>query len=315
VIIMNRFHMRRNLAASSIGASLAALLWSSAMFAQAPRQFASPEDAVKALIAAVRAGDVAALVDVLGAESKTLLESSDPLTARQNRRVFTIAVGERWHLEDAAPNRKTLVIGNEDWPFPVPLVSESSQWRFDAIAGAEEVIARRIGRNELAAIATVRAYVTAQRRYAEQAHDGNPAGAHASRFASDPGKENGLYWRTTSGKQRSPLGDLVAQAAAEGRTVGGNRGQPSPFNGYYFRILTSQGSAAPGGKKQYVVNGVMSGGFALVAWPAQYDVTGVTTFIVNHDGIVHEKDLGPGTDTAVRKITAYNPDKSWRQVH
>jgi hypothetical protein len=194
VIIMNRFHMRRNLAASSIGASLAALLWSSAMFAQAPRQFASPEDAVKALIAAVRAGDVAALVDVLGAESKTLLESSDPLTARQNRRVFTIAVGERWHLEDAAPNRKTLVIGNEDWPFPVPLVSESSQWRFDAIAGAEEVIARRIGRNELAAIATVRAYVTAQRRYAEQAHDGNPACIGGPHPASSEVR-SAIWWR------------------------------------------------------------------------------------------------------------------------
>ena len=211
------------------------------------RQFASPEEAVKALIAVVKAGNIADLVAILGAEGKELIESSDPATARQNRRVFTVAVGEQWHLEDAAPNRKTLVIGNEGWPFPVPLVKEESGWRFDAAAGSEEVIARRIGRNELAAIATVRAYVTAQRRYAEQAHDGNPAGVHATKFASDPGKENGLYWPATAGQQRSPLGDLVAQAAAEGRAVGGDRSQPSPFHGYYFKILPAQGPAARGG--------------------------------------------------------------------
>ncbi len=238
---------------------------------------------------------------ILGAEGKELIESSDPATARQNQKVFIVAVGEQWHLEDAAPNRKTLVIGNEDWPFPVPLVKEKSGWRFDTAAGMEELIARRIGRNELAAIATVRAYVTAQRHYAEQAHDGNPAGVHAAKFASDPGKENGLYWPTKTGQKRSPLGDLVAQAAAEGRAVGGDRSQPSPFHGYYFKILTAQGSAAPGGTKQYVVKGLMSGGFALVAWPAQYDVTGVMTFVVNQDGIVHENDLGPETDAAARR--------------
>ena len=186
---------------------------------------------------------------IFGAEGKELIESSDPATARQNRRVFTSPCGEQWHLEDAAPNRKTLVIGNEDWPFPVPLVKEESGWRFDTAAGSEEMIARRIGRNELAAIATVHAYVTAQRRYAERAHDGNPAGVHAAKFASDPGKENGLYWPAKAGQQRSPLGDLVAQAAAEGRTVSGDRSQPSPFHGYYFKILTAQGSAARGGAK------------------------------------------------------------------
>ena len=273
-----------------------------------------PEDAVKAFINAAKAGQVADLVEILGAESKDLVESSDPATARQNRRVFIVAVSEQWHLEDAAPNRKTLVIGNEDWPFPVPLVKEESGWRFDTAAGSEEVIARRIGRNELAAIATVRAYLAAQRQYAEQAHDGNPAGVHAAKFASDPGKENGLYWPAKTGQKRSPLGDLVAQAAAEGRAVAGDRSQPSPFHGYYFKILIAQGSAARGGKKQYIVKGLMSGGFALVAWPAQYDVTGVMTFVVNQDGIVHEKDLGPETDAATRKMTVYNPDKSWRQV-
>ena len=293
---------------------IVATTFSTSASGQAARQFASPEEAVKALVNAVKAGNVADLAAILGAGSKELIESSDPATARQNRQVFTVAVREQWHLEDAAPNRKTLVIGNEDWPFPVPLVKEESGWRFDTVAGKEEVIARRIGRNELAAIATVRAYVTAQHRYAEQAHDGNPAGVHATKFASDPGKENGLYWPTKTGQKRSPLGDLVAQAAAEGRAVGGDRSQPSPFHGYYFKILTAQGSAAPGGPKQYMVKGLMSGGFALVAWPAQYDVTGVMTFVTNQDGIVHEKDLGHATDAAARKMTVYNPDASWRQV-
>lgn len=304
----------RSIAVLSACGLIAAAMLSSSASAQAPRVFASPEDAVNALIGTVKSGQVADLVAMFGAEGKELIESSDPATARQNRRVFRVAIAEQWHLEDAAPNRKTLVIGNEQWPFPVPLVKEASGWRFDTAAGAEEIIARRIGRNELAAIATVQTYVTAQKQYAAAAHDGNPAGAHALKFASDAGKENGLYWPAKAGQQRSPLGDLVAQAAAEGRAASADRSQPSPFHGYYFRILTSQGSAAPGGAKNYVVKGAMTGGFALVAWPAQYDVTGVMTFVVNHDGIVHEKDLGPGTDAAARKMTAYNPDKSWRRV-
>lgn len=295
-------------------ALVAAPSFSSSAAAQAARQFASPEEAVKALIDTVKAGKVDDLVAIFGPEGKELIESSDPATARQNRQVFTVAVAEKWHLEDTTPDSKTLVIGNEDWPFPVPIVKAGTGWHFDTAAGKEEVIARRVGRNELAAIATARAYVTAQLRYAEQGHDGNPPGVHATKFASDPGKENGLYWPVKKGQKRSPLGDLVAQAASEGRAVGGDRSQPSPYNGYYFKILTSQGSAAAGGAKQYVVKGMMSGGFALVAWPAQYDVTGVMTFIVNQDGIVHEKDLGAGTDATARKMTAYNPDSSWRQV-
>ena len=304
----------QGIAARSTCALIVAFAFSGHAGAQAAKEFASPEDAVKAIIGAVKAGSVDELVAILGADGKDLVESSDPVTARQNRRVFAVAIREQWHLEDMPPNHKTLVIGNEGWPFPVPLVKEGSGWRFDTAAGKEEVIARRIGRNELAAIAAVRAYLTAQRQYAEQAHDGNPAGVHAAKFASDPGKENGLYWPTKAGQKRSPLGDLVAQAAADGRTVSGDRSQPSPFYGYYFKILTSQGAAAKGGKKQYVVKGLMSGGYALVAWPARYDVTGVMTFVVNQDGSVHEKDLGDGTDAAARKMTAYNPDKSWRPV-
>jgi hypothetical protein len=278
------------------------------------RTFATPEDAVKALIDATKKGDLDALIALFGPEAKELVDSADPATARQNRQVFAVAVAEKWHLEDGANNRKTLVIGNEDWPFPVPIMKDSTGWRFDTAAGKEEVIARRIGRNELGAIASSRAYVTAQRRYAAQGHDGKPAGIYATKFQSDPGKENGLYWPTSRGQKPSPLGDLVAEAALEGRPVGGANPPPSPLHGYYFRILTAQGAGAPSGAKSYVIKGDMTGGFALVAWPAQYNVTGVMTFIVGDDGIVREKDLGPETDAVARRMTTYNPDASWHPV-
>jgi len=283
--------------------------------AQAGRTFPSAEDAVKSLIAAAKKSDVDAVLAIFGPDGKDLLASSDPETARKNRQVFVVAAAEQWHLtSDADANKKTLVIGNEQWPFPVPLVKEASGWRFDTAAGKEEVIARRIGRNELAAIDTVRAYVSAQRRYAAEGHDGNRPGAYATKFQSDPGKQNGLYWPAAKGQKLSPLGDLVAQAAAEGRALAGDRSQPSPLHGYSFKILTAQGAAASGGAKQYIVNGTMSGGFALVAWPAQYDASGVMTFIVNQDGIVREKDLGPASDATARQMQIYNPDASWREV-
>ena len=273
------------------------------------RTFASPEDAVKALVEAVKAGNLDQLRSIFGPEGQELFASSDPATARENREVFTVAAGEQWRLADEGPTTKMLAVGNEDWPFPVPLVKEAAGWRFDTAAGKEEVLARRIGRNELSTIETVRAYVTAQRRYAQQGHDGKPAGLYAMKLRSDPGKENGLYWPTTKGQKLSPLGDLVAQAAQEGRSIAG--APPMPFHGYYYKGLTAQGAAAPGGAKNYLVKGELSGGFAAIAWPAQYDATGVMTFLVNQDGIVLQKDLGPGTDAAARKITSYNPDASW----
>jgi hypothetical protein len=259
------------------------------------RTFTAPHDAVQALIAAVKAGNLDELKAIFGPDSEALIASSDPATGRRNREVFSIAVGEQWRLVDDSPNRKTLVIGNEEWPFPVPIVKDTSGWRFDTAAGKEEVIARRIGRNELEVIQTCLAYVTAQQRYAKEGHDGKAAGAYATKFNSDSGKENGLYWPAGQGQKRSPLGDLVAQAAEEGSPVGANREQPTPFHGYYFKILPSPG------------------GFALVAWPAQYDVTGVMTFVVDQDGIVREKDLGAGTDATARHMTSANPDASWRR--
>jgi len=309
--------MRRRLSARVFACAWLALLASSAGAAAqtaTQRAFGAPEDAVKALADTVKAGNVDELLAIFGPEGRELATSSDPAAARMNRQVFAVAFREQWHLEDASANRKTLVVGNEDWPFPVPLVKGADGWRFDTAAGKEEVLARRIGRNELEAIATSRAYVTAQQRYAQQGHDGKPAGLHATKLKSDPGKENGLYWPTTRGQKLSPLGDLVAQAAQEGRPIGAEQPQPTGFHGYYFKILTGQGAAGSGGAKSYIVKGEMSGGFALVAWPAQYDATGIMTFIVNQDGTVRQRDLGPQTDTVARKMTVYNPDASWQPV-
>jgi hypothetical protein len=275
------------------------------------RVFPSPEDAVKALLDTVKKGDVDALLAIFGTDGKDLVASSDPATARMNRQIFAVAAKEQWHLADAEANQKTLVIGNENWPFPVPIVKDANGWRFDSAAGKEEIIARRIGQNELAAIDTAHAYVSAQRRYAADGHDGNPPGAFAMQFQSDAGKQNGLYWPAKHGQKLSPLGDLLAQAAEERRTSGAER---VPLHGYYFKILTAQGSAAKGGAKSYVAKNRMTSGYALIAWPAQYDVSGVMTFIVNQDGIVWQKDLGPQSDELARKVTGYNPDASWQQV-
>jgi Protein of unknown function (DUF2950) len=256
------------------------------------RTFATPEDAVRALTAAVKAGDTSEVIAIFGPDGQALIDTADPANARRNRDIFAAAVAERWHIEPGTGGGRVLVIGNENWPFPVPIVQDGGQWRFDTAAGAEEVLARRIGRNELAAIFICRAYVRAQQLYALHPHDGQPAGRYAVKFQSDPGQHNGLYWPTALGEKRSPLGDLVARAAAEGRPLGQGPG-PTPFHGYYFRILPADG------------------GFGLVAWPADYDRTGVMSFVVNQDGTVREKDLGPATDNAVHAMTAYGPDASW----
>ena len=277
------------------------------------RTFDSPEAAVQALTTAVKSGKIEEVVAIFGPQGQDLIDSSDPATARRSQQVFLAAVRERSHLEDHGRDLRILVIGNEEWPFPIPLVREGSRWHYDTAAGREEILARRIGRNELAVLRVCRTYVDAQRRYAQTAHDGRPAGLFAQKFRSDEGRHDGLYW-PPKGRDLSPLGDLVAEAAAEGYKASQNPQQPSPFHGYYFRILTAQGEAAPGGARSYLQGTDMGGGFALVAWPAQYDATGVMTFIVNQDGIIHERDLGPDTEATVRSLRAYNPDGSWRMV-
>jgi hypothetical protein len=209
--------------------------------------------------------------------------------------VFAVAAKQAWRLTDEGPDRKTLVIGHEEWPFPIPLAAVSGRWRFDTAAGKEEVLARRIGRNELSVIRICHRYVAAQQAYAKLPHDGQPAGRYATAFMSEPGRQNGLYWPAKKGEPRSPLGDLMARAADEGRALGDGK-QPAPFHGYYFKILSSPD------------------GFALAAWPAEYDVTGVMTFIINQAGNLLEKDLGPETDQAARRLTLYSPDATWSKV-
>jgi hypothetical protein len=276
------------------------------------KAFKTPDAAARALAHAARANGMDELLEIFGPAGRELVNSSDPATARRNRETFAVAFGEEWRFEDLGPGRKELVIGHESWPFPVPLAKTSRGWVFDVAAGKEEILDRRIGRNELAVIQIARAYVNAQRRYAGSGHDGKPAGIYAQRFASEQGTENGLYWPVQHGQPRSPLGDLVAQAAADGQARDTSGQQRTPFHGYYFRILESQGASASGGAKNYVADGRMTGGFALIAWPAEYDASGVMTFLVNQDGVVFEKDLGPDTASKAAGIVRFDPDLTWR---
>jgi hypothetical protein len=301
---------------AAVAVAVAALASASIeLWAQASqRTFATPEDAVRELAAAAKRGNLDEVLAFFGPGGTELISSSDPATARMNRDVFVAAFAESWRLADEKNGRKTLVIGNEDWPFPVPLVKDKTQWRFDTEAGKEEVLSRRIGRNELEVIDICRTYAAAQRQYASTGHDGKPAGLYAATFHSDAGKQNGLYWPAGKGARRSPLGDLVAEAATEGRGLEANTQGPAPFHGYVFKILTAQGANVAGGAKSYVVDGKLSGGFALVAWPAQYDASGVMTFVINQSGVVWQKDLGPDTAKTVAAMKAYDPDTSWKEV-
>lgn len=308
---------RRSALRTTLGAMLAiglSLLSAATARAEAsgPRVFATPDEAARVLIDTVKANDLESLVALFGPAGRDLVDTSDAATGRRNREVFAAAVSEGWRWGDIGPARKELILGNEAWPFPVPLVKGSAGWSFDAAAGREEVLNRRIGRNELAVIRILEQYVAAQRAYAATGHDGKPSGRYARQFGSDPGRQNGLYWPARGGEPRSPLGVLVAQASEQGYRRHG--AGPSPFHGYYFRILESQGKAAKGGAAEYVVDGEMTGGFALLAWPVYYDASGVMSFLVNQDGVGYEKDLGPDTPTAVKGITRYEPDGTWRPV-
>jgi len=226
--------------------------------------------------------------------------------------VFIAAYHERCVLVDEE-QMKTLHIGSEDWPFPIPLVQEGAGWRFDTAAGIEELRYRRIGRNELATIRACEAYVAAQGEYAQKGHDGRPAGIYAQKFASDPGKQNGLYWQIKPGEEESPLGALAAEAADDGYTRSSEK--PMPFHGYYFHILTAQGPSPNEGANSYLVNGEMRNGFALVAFPAEYDSSGIMTFIVDQSRIVYEKDLGEETAKLAGEMKAYSPDSTWKPSH
>jgi hypothetical protein len=274
------------------------------------RRFASLEQAVTALMTALKSNDQKALVEILGPEGRSVVSSGDPVADRQNREKF-IADYERAHRLEGAGGKVTLYVGADDFPLPIPLVPDRDMWRWDTRAGKEEILNRRIGRNELNTIQTCLAYVDAQNEYFSADRDADGRREFAQRFASTPGKRDGLYWETKPGETPSPLGPLVVQARGEGYRRGD---KPIPYHGYYYRILTAQGSAARDGGYDYLAHGRMIGGFALVAYPAQYGVSGVMSFIVNQDGVVYQKDLGPQTPTVAGAMKAFNPDKTWQKV-
>jgi hypothetical protein len=280
--------------------------------ALAQAKFATPEDAAAALYQALKAENPEKMQAIFGREWMEAAASGDPVSDQHDREVGALAMEQSWSWAPHGENTKELIIGDEQWPFPVPLVKIGNEWQFDSETGKEEVLARRIGRNELRIIDVCRAYVGMQREYASQPHDGKPAGLFAQRFLSSPDRQDGLYWQKKPGERRSPLGDLVAKATAEGYDL--NKSASTPFWGYHIRILTAQGPAAPGGKKSYVMNGDMSGGFALLAYPDKYTSSGVMTFVVGPDGVVYEKDFGKDTDSQAASLAEYNPDESWKAV-
>ena len=275
-------------------------------------KFATPDQAAVALQEAFRAHDMEKVQTIFGREGIEAVASGDPVADRHDREVIALAMEQSWRWAPHGADGQELIIGDEQWPFPVPLVKSGNTWRFDSEAGEHEVLARRIGGNELGVISLCRDHVGMQREYASQPHDGKPAGLFAQHFRSSPGRHDGLYWPWNRGDKRSPLGALVAEGVAEGYDP--NKPDYSPFRGYCFRILTAQGPASPGGKKSYVVNGDMAGGFALLAYPAKYAFSGVMTFVVGQDGVVYQKDLGKDTATEAVRLTEYNPDKSWIAV-
>jgi hypothetical protein len=274
------------------------------------KTFASPQDAAKALDEAVKADDKTAMVGVLGSSASGVVASGDDVQDKKNRDIFLQRFGQmnRWGME--ANGNQTLYIGAENWPFPFPLEKNAAgQWYFDSKAGSEEILYRRIGKNEMTAIRVCETLANAQQDYFQQTHDGDKVQQYAQRFMSEPGKQNGLYWKVAEGEPESPIGPLVAYAAGEG--YGGQHDTPQPFHGYFFRILKGQGGHAKGGAKSYLVDGKMTGGFAFVAYPADYRNSGVMTFLVDQSGVVYQKDLGANTADIAKQMTAYSPDKTW----
>jgi Protein of unknown function (DUF2950) len=274
--------------------------------------FPSPNAAVSALVAANKADDTKSLSSILGPDSDQVLSSGDPVADKNAREDFARRYHEMHRLAYDDQGRVILYIGAGNWPVPIPLVKKDSGWVFDTAAGKEELLFRRIGRNELFTIKVLEDLADAQSEYASEAHDGGE-GQFAQKILSDPGKHNGLYWETTEGQPESPIGPLVASATAEGykKDSGGN---PVPFHGYYYKVLEGQGKNAPGGAKKYLVDGKMIHGFAFLAYPAEYRASGVMTFMINQDGVIVQKDLGPDTANLASAIVEYNPDKTWQEV-
>jgi hypothetical protein len=276
-----------------------------------PRTFATPQQAADALIDAAEKFDVATLEEIFGPEGRDIIHTGEPVADKEQAAAFAKLAREKKNVavDQRSRNRAFLSIGLDDWPFPVPIVKRGGKWFFDSKAGRQEILYRRIGRNELDVIEICRGFVEAQHEYALMKRDERGVNQYAQRLISTPGKQNGLAWQLGDGTWGGPVGEQVARAIARGYT-----GKGEPFHGYFFKVLKGQGPAAPPGQMYFMVKGLMIGGFALVASPAEYGLTGVKTFIVSHDGVVYEKDLGPNTLTLFRMMELFNPDKTWSPV-
>jgi hypothetical protein len=290
---------------------MAALSLIAASVAHAQQNFKTPNEAASALASAVGSADKKAIVSVLGPDGDDIVSSGDEVADAATRQKFSAAYDAKHSITMEGDDKAVIVIGPDEYPLPIPLLRKDGMWRFDTLAGREEILARRIGKNELDAVQSCLAYVDAQNDYATKNPTGAGPGVYAQRIVSGSRKKDGLYWPTTQGEDASPLGELVAEATAQGYRVGQGH---APFHGYYFKVLTKQGAAAPGGELEYVVRGRMIGGFALVAYPAEYRNSGVMTFLVSHTGTVFQKDLGPETEKLAQRITSFNPDKTWQKV-
>ena len=281
--------------------------------AKQQQTFASAESAVNALVAALKIDDNSALDRMLGPEAQKLLSSGDATEDARDRQQFLQKYAQMHRLVTEGNGLTTLFVGAENWPTPIPIAHRGYLWYFDTPAGEKEVLYRRIGENELTVIQVCKELVKAETEYDAQPHDGAAKGQYALKMLSSPGKQDGLYWQAAAGHSESPLGPMLASAEAVGYPQGASP-RRSPFYGYYFRILKAQGANAPGGAKSYVSNGKMTGGFAFVAYPAEYRSSGVMTFIVGSDGVVYQKDLGPRTAQVAKAMKTYNPDRSWTQA-
>ncbi len=303
------------------GLAMIAALMMSAGFYQSPfaadakqKTFKSPEEAAKAFINAVKGNDTKELLTILGPAGKEVISSGDEVAGKAWRDRFVKAYEEMNKLVNESDKKVILNVGNEEWPYPIPIVKKGENWFFDTKAGKEEILNRRIGRNELNAIQVCLAYVDAQREYLMEDRDENKLLEYAQKFMSDKGKKNGLYWEAKEGEQESPLGPLIAKAGVEGYTGKRPIGKRNPYHGYHYKILKAQGKNALAGEYDYVVDGKMIGGFALVAYPDEYGNSGVMTFIVNQDGVVYEKNLGRETEKIARAMEKFDPDETWKKV-
>jgi hypothetical protein len=281
--------------------------------AAAQKHFATPEEAVQALVAAAKADDSKALLAVLGPDATRVVSSGDTVADREGRERFVQSYEEKHSIAQSDEAHAVLQTGKDDWPMPIPLVKDAAGWRFDTKAGEREILDRRIGRNELATIQACLAYVDAQREYYERDPDKSGLLHYAQRIVSAKGQRDGLYFETKDGEPESPLGSLFASAKAAGY-LKGQPGKPAPYHGYYYRVLKAQGPHASGGAYDYLARGKLMGGFALVVYLATWGSSGVMTFVVNHDGVVFEKDLGPKSAALAQAMTKFDPDETWKQV-